>query len=199
MMKSGIVRMNLLDGPKLLMARKGASWGAFVVGILLALLGVLMPLGYLSYQNVLAAHELDSLRKEYEATYKNREQVFAKLVSEKAKIQSALQKVAQDVKGDYKLSDYLDEIRKRMPQGVKVTDRISLKVDTKNRTVISSLQLVADSYLNAVAFMRSFADSPLILKSVEIIPVAVPVVSQNDKLWRFTVKLVFQLGGGEAR
>ncbi len=198
-MKGVVVRMNLLEGPKLLVARRGASWGAFFVGILLALLGVLMPIAYLSYQNALAGRELDSLKKQYETAYKDREQVFNQLVSMKAKIQNTLQRVSQDIKGKYRLSDYLDEIRKRMPQGVKVSDRISLKVDTKNNTVVTSLQLVSNTYLDAVVFMRSFADSPLILKSVDVIPVSVPVISQNEGTWRFSVKLVFQLAGGEGK
>ncbi len=184
-----VIRLNLLDGPKLIKKQVGISWTVFIISVVLILVMVIAPVVTLRIVNKSLAERVKSLNETY-ASLKKKESEFANVIKQKNTIVRFMDTAYLLVDNQPKLSIVLDEIRKRLPKGTAIQGGINLTV--KGESVFLSLQVTSDQYIDAPTLLDSFGNSPyLYVKDAKIVPLNVSSISQSqEKRWSYNVNLV---------
>ncbi len=184
-----VIRLNLLDGPKFIKRQVGISWTTFWVSVILIAIMTAAPIITMKTINSSLSKKVNSLNSTY-ASLKAKEARFHQVIKQKNNIMKFIDNAYNLINMQPKISIVLQEIRKRLPKGSTVQGGMNLGVN--GDSVMLSLKIVSDSYLDAPQLIDAFASSPyLYVKDVKVTPINVNSISkaQEDK-WTYSVNLV---------
>ena len=190
-----IIKLNLLDGPKLIKRQVGISWFTFIISIVLILVLVSAPLLTVKGVNRGLDKKVEMLNNAY-SKLKDKEQSFIKAVKKKEEIMKFIEKTYTLVEMQPRLSVVLDELRKRLPRGTRIQGGISLSVN--DDSVLLRLTLLSKEYLDVPQLIDAFSLSHyLYVEDAKVVPVDVSSVSkivdeQDNEEWGYDVILLLK-------
>lgn len=201
-----VIKLNLLDGPKLIKRQVGISWFTFIVSIVLIFVLVAAPLLTVKFVNRELDKKVEMLNNTY-SKLRDKEQSFTKAVKRKEEIMNFIEKTYILVDMQPRLSIVLDEVRKRLPRGTRIQGGVNLSVS--GASVLLRLNLLSKEYLDVPQLIDAFSlSSYLYVEDAKVVPVDVSSVSsivdeQNNKEWSYDVILLLKwkenIGEGEAK
>ncbi len=171
-----VIRLNLLDGPKFIKRQVGISWTTFWVSVILIAIMTAAPIITMKTINSSLSKKVNSLNSTY-ASLKAKEARFHQVIKQKNNIMKFIDNAYNLINMQPKISIVLQEIRKRLPKGSTVQGGMNLGVN--GDSVMLSLKIVSDSYLDAPQLIDAFASSPyLYVKDVKVTPINVNSISK---------------------